>query len=400
VNKGLHPTNRMKIEIRPLHEIFPYEKNARKIPQAAIDAVMLSLKTYGWQQPIVVDNQGVIVAGHTRRLAALQLGWHEAPVTVFEGTPEQARQYRLMDNRSHDNATWEPDVLRLEMLELKALDLDLNLTGFNSRELDAMLRPAVSNEDDAPAVPEVAVTQPGDLWTMGEHRLLCGDATDADAVKRVCGEGQADLVFTDPPYGVDYDGGTKVREKLKGDANTDLYAPACLIAAKFSKGGAPFYLWHAGVKGIAAAAAAAGYQIRCELIWNKNQAQFGSLSCQYKQKHEPAYYCFKKGQRAQWYGPKNEVTVWDCDRAKVNEYHPTQKPVALVERALMNSSKGGDAVLDLFGGSGSTLIACEKLERSARLTELDARYCDVIVKRWMNLTGKQAYNQDGVCFPL
>ena len=393
----------MKVFLRPLHEIFPYRSNARKIPQAAVDAVALSLKTYGWQQPIVVDLKGVIVVGHTRRLAALQLGWHEAPVTVFEGTEAQARQYRLMDNRSHEEAQWEPETLRLEMLELKALDLDLGLTGFNSRELDAMLRPVLDNEDDAPPVPEVAVTQPGDLWTLGEHRLLCGDATDVDAVKRVCGEGHADLVFTDPPYGVDYDGGTKVREKLKGDANTDLYAPACLIAAKFSKGGAPFYLWHAGVKGIAAAAAAAaaaaGYQIRCELIWNKNQAQFGSLSSQYKQKHEPAYYCFKKGQRAQWYGPKNEVTVWDCDRAKVNEYHPTQKPVALVERALMNSSKGGDVVLDLFGGSGSTLIACEKLERSARLTELDARYCDVMVKRWINITGKQAYNQDGVCFP-
>ena len=205
----------------------------------------------------------------------------------------------------------------------------------------------------------------------------------------------ADCVITDPPYGVSYDGGhanDKRRDKLKGDESDALYEPACLMANEFSKSGSAFYLFHAGVKGFqaAAAAAAAGYEIRSELIWNKNMAQFGAIGAQYKQKHEPFYYCFKKGKAPYWNGPNNEVTVWDCDRTSKNEYHPTQKPVELIVRALKNSSKEGDAVLDLFGGSGSTLIACEKTNRIGYMMELDEKYVDVIIKRYEDYTGQKA----------
>jgi DNA modification methylase len=280
----------------------------------------------------------------------------------------------------------------VEFGELKAEGFDLNLTGFDTREIDALTLAVNPAEDDVPPVPEAPVSRLGDLWLMGGHRLLCGDATKASDVAQLMGEQSADLVFTDPPYGVGYDGGTTVRDKLQGDENTDLYAPCCDMAALHSKAGAALYLWHAGVKGIAAAAAAAaaGYSIRCEIVWNKNLAQFGALSAQYKQKHEPCYYCFKRGHAPAWYGPKNEVTVWDCDRARVNDLHPTQKPVGIVERAIGNSSKAGDVVLDLFGGSGSTLIGCEQTGRACFILEIDPRYCDVICQRFMNFTGKQA----------
>lgn len=276
--------------------------------------------------------------------------------------------------------------------ELKALDFDLAATGFNLREIDSLTLKADPREDEVPPVPDEPVAKPGDLWVMGVHRLLCGDSTKAEDVSRLMDGSLADCVFTDPPYGVGYDGGTTAREKLVGDENTDLYDPCCKMAFLFSKPKAPLYLWHAGGKGIVAAAAAvaAGYQIRCELVWNKNLAQFGSLSAQYKQKHEPCYYCFKRGHAPTWYGPTNEVTVWDADRSRVNDLHSTQKPVQIVERALRNSSDEADVVLDLFGGSGSTMAACEQNRRVSFTIEIAPGYCDVIVKRWENLTGKKA----------
>ena len=220
------------------------------------------------------------------------------------------------------------------------------------------------------------------------HRLAVGDCTDPAVVEAVMRGERAQLVFTDPPYGVDYTGGTKERKRLAGDRDTHLYMPACQVSADYSDAKAALYLWHAGVKGIAAAAAAAaaGYEIRCEIVWNKNQAQFGALSAQYKQKHEPLYYCFKKGQAPRWFGPTNEVTVWDCDRMPVNEHHPTQKLVELAERAIRNSSQVGDVVADWFLGGGSTLIACERLGRKARAIELDPGYAAVAIQRWADLT--------------
>lgn len=246
-------------------------------------------------------------------------------------------------------------------------------------------------EDEVPPVPVEARTKPGELWLLGDHRLLCGDSTKREDVERLMGGEKADMVFTDPPYGVSYDGGATKREKLAGDDTTELYGPACKMAFDHSSPDASLYLWHAGVKGIAAAAA--GYEIRCELIWNKNLAQFGALSAQYKQKHEPCYYCFKRGKTVNWDGPTNEVTVWDCDRSSKNEFHPTQKPVELAARAMRNHKCA--VILDLFGGSGSTLIAAEKEGRKARLVELQPAYVDVIISRWEEYSGGEARREDG-----
>lgn len=376
---------RLVVEIKPLHEIFPYQKNARKIPQSAIDAVALSLKTYGWQQPIVIDAKGVIVVGHVRRLAALQLGWTEAPVTVFTGSAELARAYRLMDNRSHDEAQWDIELLTAEMLELKPLDLDLGLTGFNSRELDAMLRPAVAGEDEAPPAPEVAFTQPGDLWTMGEHRLLCGDATDADAVKRVCGANKAALCLTDPPYGVGetYATYTDTPENLKllvdqflplarehservlltpGNRNQHFYPTPDWTLCWFVSAGTGRNPW--------------GFS-----CW---QPVLAYGKCPY----------LKRG-----LGSRPDALSL-TESADNNLGHPCSKPVKVwswfVERGSANT---GDVVFDPFIGSGTTIIACDQLRRVCVGLEIDPKYCDVAVRRWTNLTGKQAYNQDGVCFP-
>lgn len=352
-----------------------------------------SIREYGFTVPVLAQSDGLVIDGHLRLKGAIAESMTEVPVIPCDGwTDAQVKAFRLMANRSVAWADWDLDALALEFGDLKDAGFDLNLTGFDSREIDGFTLQANAAEDDVPPVPEVPITKPGDLWILGEHRLLCGDSTKAEDVARLMAGAKADLVFTDPPYGVDYDGGTTKREKLVGDATTALYDPACKMAAEHSKAGAALYLWHAGVKGIAAAAAAAaaGYAIRCELVWNKNLAQFGSLSAQYKQKHEPCYYCFRTGHAPKWYGPKNEVTVWDCNRASKNEFHPTQKPVEIVERALVNSSKAGDIVLDLFGGSGSTLIGCDKTGREARLIEISEGYCDVIVKRWETISGKRA----------
>jgi DNA modification methylase len=256
--------------------------------------------------------------------------------------------------------------------------------------IKAGLSEGLTDEDAVPEPPVEPVTVLGDLWLLGSHRVLCGDSTTVDAVSGLLGGDKADMVFTDPPYGVGYDGGMKKHEKLANDqAGTDIYALALPVLLMAAADHAPLYLWYAEAHVAAAAAAAAGYIITDQVIWVKNNAQFMS-SAHYHGKHEPCFYAHRKGKSAAWFGGTNEVTVWPCGRAQVNEFHPTQKPVELAERAIGNSSKGGDLVLDLFGGSGSTLIACEKTGRRARLLEIAPQYVDVIVARWQAFTGKQA----------
>ena len=245
-------------------------------------------------------------------------------------------------------------------------------------------------EDDVPEIDDTpAITQSGQLFTLGKHRLLCGDSTKAEDVERLMGGEKADMVFTDPPYGVGYDGGAKKRDKLVGDhLGTSVYGDALPHLKQSAANHAALYLWYADAHAAAAAAAAAaaGYEITAQVIWVKNNAQFVT-SAHYKGKHEPCFYGHRKGKVAQWFGPNNEVTVWECDRAQKNEFHPTQKPVPLAVRAIKNSSKNGNVVLDLFLGSGTTLIAAEKLNRRCYGMEIDPKYCDVIIKRYCDYTG-------------
>ena len=390
----------MKITQKKVTELIPYVKNSRTHSDEQIAQIAASIKEFGWTNPILVDGSNGIIAGHGRLMAARKLGFKEVPtIELADLTETQKKAYIIADNRLALNAGWDNEMLTIELNDLLADGFALEILGFDTKELDALLEPEVveglTDEDAVPNIPDEPKTKLGDIYQLGNHRLMCGDSTSIDAVDKLMNGQKADMVFTDPPYGVDYDGGhatDKRRTKLENDDKTLMYAGALPIAYMASKDGAALYLWFADrfAKDVLNALEECNFQVRTWIIWNKNLAQFGAIGAQYKPKHEPCIYAFKKGKAPFWNGPNNEVTVWDVKRHSKNEFHPTQKPVDLPVRALENSSKGGDIILDLFGGSGSTLIACEKQNRHARLMELDPKYCDVIVKRWEDFTGKKA----------
>ena len=401
----------MNVKQVEIAALIPYARNSRTHSDSQIAQIAASIKEFGWTNPVLVDGESGIIAGHGRVLAARQLGMKKVPVIELAHlTPAQKQAYIIADNKLALNAGWDDSMLAVELAELQGIDFDTDLTGFTAEEIAALspeqIPPGLTDEDYVPEVQPDPITKPGDVWILGKHRVMCGDSTSIDAVDKLMAGGKADMVFTDPPYGVNYDGGHAVkgkrREKLKNDATPEIYDGVMPVIYSVSKDGAATYLWFSDSKSAAVTAAvtAAGYEVRNTLIWNKNVAQFGAIGAQYKSKHEPCLYCFKKGHAPYWAGPNNEVSVWDIKRCPKNEHHPTQKPVELAERALGNSSKGGDTILDLFGGSGSTLIACEKTGRESRLMELDPKYCDVIVKRWQEFTGKSAtLEADGSTFP-
>jgi DNA modification methylase len=389
----------MQVTLWQIDRVIPYARNAREIPQAAIDKVAASIREFGWRQPIVVDGGGVIVAGHTRLLAARKLGLSAVPVHVADNlTAAQIKAYRLMDNRSHQEATWDMELLATELGELQAGDLDMSLTGFDQDEIakllaDQTVTSGLTDEDDVPELPAKPVTKAGDVWLLGSHRVLCGDSTVVENVAVLLGQSRADLVFTDPPYNVDYSGYTEEKLKIQGDKMSDAEFAAFLertfrACRTGVKQGASLYICHGSSyqREFQNALERAGFEVRCQLIWAKNTFAWGFG--RYKFQHEPIFYCHVAGQSDSWYGDKSQATLWHEKKPAANRLHPTMKPVELIERALVNSSKGGDLVFDPFGGSGSTLIACEKLGRNAALIELDPKYADVIIKRWEAFSGK------------
>jgi DNA modification methylase len=341
---------------------------------------------------------GEIVDGHLRLKAAKKLGMTEIPVILCdEWSQAQVKAFRLMVNRSVSWAEWDEELLGLELLELKGLDFDLNLTGFNSDELDRYLDavPGLTDEDDAPEPPETPVSRLGDVWILGRHRVLCGDATKPSDVERLTASQSADLVFTDPPYNVAYSGYTKDKLTIQGDRMSDDEFRQFLRTVFRNyhtaiKPGASLYVCHASSvqRDFQNALEEAGFELRCQIIWAKNTFAWGFG--RYKFQHEPIFYCHVAGEKDAWYGDRSQSTLWQEKKPAANRQHPTMKPVELIERALRNSSKAGDMIADFFGGSGSTLIACERRERSARLLELDPKYVDVIVRRWQEYTGKSA----------
>lgn len=388
---------------KKLSDFKPQRANANKHTERGLSLLDKSIRKDGWIGAVTVAADGETFDGSARlETIATAMSESEPIIVDVDGTrpvilrrtdienADDPRAKRLaVAANAIASADWNPDGDLLAQLAAED-DYIAQLVKNDDRAAKAVLEASRGGGADAePQVDRAAELQAkwqtatGQLWQIGQHRLLCGDSTKREDVERVMGGEKAQLVFTDPPYGVDYDGGTRVREKLAGDSTTDLYAPCCVAAFEFSDDKAALYLWHAGVKGIAAAAAAAaaGYEIRCEIVWNKNQAQYGALSAQYKQKHEPCYYCYKRGKAPRWFGATNEVTVWDIDRASVNEFHPTQKPPELAARAITNNSEVGDAVLDLFLGSGSTMVACQNLSRRCRAIEISPAYCAVILER-------------------
>lgn len=395
----------MAIEWRPLESITPYPKNARKIPQSAIDAVARSIQEFGWRQPIVVDAAGVIVIGHVRRLAAMKLGLHRVPVHVADLPAAKIRALRLMDNRSHDEAQWDPETLTAEMLELRGLDLDLSLTGFGVRELDSIFRVADRpDEDDIPSVPEAPVTRVGDLWLMCEHRLLCGDATKAEDVARVMGGGMASLFATDPPFLVDYQGGNHpqswsnsptVKDKHWDDYTdpskaAEFYAEFLRIGLAHCIEHVPVYQWHADLRRVVVADAWArvGLLLHQIIVWVKARPVL--TRSHYMWQHEPCAYGWRKGNMPVK-PPANEHTVWPINQIGESDgIHPTQKPVALAEKPILFHLLPGEICYEPFGGSGTTLIAAEKHGRTCRGLEISPVFCDVIVQRWQKFTGREA----------
>ena len=390
----------MIVTQRRLDSIRPYPGNPRQNDHA-VDAVARSLREFGFRQPIVVDADGVIVVGHTRYKAALKLGMAEVPVHVADGlTPAQARAYRLADNRTASIATWDDDALVTELIGLSDQGYDLDLTGFDADDLSRLLGTGddaapPGDPEDVPEPPAEPVTRLGDLWLLGNHRLVCGDAADPAAYARLLEGRPADLLLTGPPYNVAYAGKTAAALTV---ANDDMDADAyrlflarCLAAAiGVVRPGGGFYVWHADLHGLAVRLAcdAAGLAVRQCLVWAKSAFTLGRQD--YHWRHEPCLYGWKEGAAHAWLGDRAQSTVLEFDRPAKNGEHPTMKPVALFEFLTRNSCPEGGTVLDPFSGSGTTLIAAETTGRRAALLELDPRYCDVIVRRWEQFTGRTA----------
>jgi DNA modification methylase len=394
--------NDLEIAWRPLGELIPYARNPRTHSDAQVAQIAASIREFGWTNPLLIDENAGILAGHGRLLAARKLGIAEVPVIRFEHLSEaQKRAYLLADNQLALHAGWDEALLRLELADLSELGFDLGLIGFAEGELERLLsgesRTGLTEDDDAPALPEQAVTKPGDLWIMGEHRLLCGDATELADVERVLDGRLADMTFTDPPYNVDYANSPKdqLRGKHRPILNDDLGTgfeaflhDACANILTVTKGAGYVCMSSSELHTLQKAFVAAGGKWSTFVIWAKHTFTLGRAD--YQRMYEPILYGWRDGHDHYWCGARDQGDVWQYDKPARNDLHPTMKPVALIERAIRNSSKSRDIVLDPFGGSGSTLIACTKTGRQARLLELDPRYCDVIVRRWQEWSGEHA----------
>ena len=415
----------MQILEKRLDEIKPYERNPRKNDEA-VKYVAASIKEFGFKVPLVIDSDGVIVCGHTRYKAAQELGLPTVPCIMADDlTPEQIKAFRLADNKTAEIATWDDELLSGELADI--LDIDMGDFGFGLDDEEEE-EPEVTDDNYNVAAPEVPNAKRGDIYQLGDHRLMCGDATDADDVATLMNGIEADLLVTDPPYNVDY-AGTKngedrriLNDKQEENNFLEFLEDALTNAREAMKSGAVFYIWHADNQGLAFRSACEniGFHVRQCIIWNKNSFTIGRQDYQWK--HEPCLYGWKDGAAHYFLDSRSEATVIedklpDVDKMKKpelvellkkiyadkvsatvinedkparNDLHPTMKPLPLMGRLIKNSSKQGEVVLDLFGGSGSTLMACEQLNRKCYTMELDPKYVDVIIDRWKEFTGKEA----------
>jgi DNA modification methylase len=391
----------LQIEQCSVERLLPYARNARTHSEGQVAQVAASIAEFGFVNPILVGSDRVIIAGHARLLAARKLGMREVPIIMLEHLSEaQRRALVIADNRLALNAGWDEEMLALELGALREEDFSLDLLGFDDEELNRLLAAddaaeGLTDEDSVPEVGETTVSQTADLWNLGDHKLLVGDATVAVDVHRLMGADAADCVFADPPYNIDYQGYTEKKLTIQND-RMSLEQFKRFLQESFKslrqavKPGASLYVCHASSwqREFQNALEAAGFEIRCQIIWGKNTFAWGFG--RYKFQHEPIFYCHVAGQKDSWYGNKSQSTLWEEKKPSANRLHPTMKPVELVERALVNSSRAGDLILDLFGGSGSTLIGCERRDRKARLMEIDPKYADVIVRRYQDYSGKRA----------
>ena len=382
----------MQVEQRDIGQVIPYERNPRRIPDAAVSKVAASIREFGFQQPIVVDPAGVVIVGHTRLKAAQSLGLSTVPVVVADLPEAKARAYRLADNRTNQEASWLDDLLGDELAALKALDFDLSLTGFDDRELQSLLvdEADLARAEETPAVPVNPVTIKGDTWLLGGHRLVCGDSTVATDVERALNGVGPHLMVTDPPYGVNYDPTRTSDNKAKaGRVLNDDRADWSEAWALFP--GDVAYVWHASMHTttVLGSLEASGFEHRAMIIWAKDRMTLGRGH--YHWQHEPAWYVVKKGSAGHWCGVRDQTTLWNIRaREDGGHGHGTQKPIECMRRPIINNSSPGQAVYEPFSGSGTTIIAAELTGRVCHAIELSEAYVDVAVQRWQQFTGGQA----------
>lgn len=377
-----------------ISEVKPYDKNPRK-NDVSVDKVANSIKEFGFKVPIVLDKNNVIVCGHTRYKAAKKLGMKVVPCVVADDlTDEQIKAYRLADNKVGEESEWDLDLLGMELDNI--LDIDMEQFGFAIMEEEDEVE---EDNYDKPA-PESPQSKIGDIYQLGRHRVMCGDSTKLEDVRKLVGGCQIDMLLTDPPYGVSYTGKTKDALTIENDAKSDdefipFLEAAFKAADNVMKPGAVFYIWHADSKAYVfrIACQMIGWEIRQVLIWVKNSMVLGRQDYQWK--HEPCLYGWKNGAGHLWASDRKQTTVLEFAKPTANKEHPTMKPIALFDYQIKNNTKGGDAVLDLFGGSGTTVIACEQNGRNAYVMEYDPKYVDVIIDRWETLTGEKAVLLNG-----
>jgi DNA modification methylase len=396
--------NNLQVVTWPVEKLIPYARNARTHSDDQVAQIAASIAEFGWTNPILAGADGIVIAGHARLQAARKLGMTEVPVIVLDGLSETKRRALVLaDNRLALNAGWDEEMLRVEMAALDEAGFNLELVGFTDDEIAGLLRDPEevragnTDEDAVPEAPEEAITKSGDVWILADHRLLCGDATQIESVEKVLAGGLADMVFTDPPYNVNY--GATMKDKLRGKkrriANDNLgqdfaqfLRDSLVNILAVTKGAIYVCMSSSELHTLHQAFTEAGGHWSTFVIWAKNTFTMGRSD--YQRQYEPILYGWKDGTDHFWCGARDQGDIWFVKKPVSNDLHPTMKPVELVERAIRNSSKGRDTVLDPFGGSGTTVIACEKAGRQARLIELEPKYCDVVIRRWQEFIGREA----------
>lgn len=390
----------LKITYQSTDSLIAYTHHARVHSDAQIAQIAASITEFGWTNPVLLDGANGILAGHGRVLAAQHLGILQVPCIQFTHLNEdQKRAYIIADNQLAANARWDDDLLKLELGHLADAGFDLDLTGFAKLDINRLLgldaKGGLVDEDALPQVSEKTLCQAGQIWQLGDHRLMCGDSTSLLDMNKLMAGQASQLIITDPPYNVAYEGGTPQKLTIANDQMSQssferFISNAYRAMYAVAGDGAPIYVFHSDTQGVIfrQAMVAAGFKLAQCCVWVKQSLVLGRSD--YHWQHEPILYGWKSTGAHHWYGDRKQSTVWQFDRPARNDVHPTMKPVELISYPLENSSRVGDIVLDPFGGSGSTLIACEKGDRIARIMEIDPRYCDVIIARWQDFTGLRA----------
>ncbi len=383
-----------------IDELIPYANNSRTHSEEQVNQVASSIKEFGFTNPVLIDDDNGVIAGHGRILAAKKLNMEDIPCIRLKGLTEaQKKAYVIADNQLALNSGWDLDMLKIELDSLNEMEFDIDLLGFDDDFLNDLLPgeevEGLTDEDEVPEPPEEPVSVKGDIWQLGNHRLMCGDSTSMDDVEKLCDGNLVDMWLTDPPYNVAYEGKTKDALTIENDSMDDgsfrqFLRDAYSAADAVMKEGAVFYIWHADSEGynFRGAAKDVEWEVRQCIIWNKSCMVMGRQDYQWK--HEPCLYGWKKGAGHLWCSDRKQTTVLNFDKPMRNGEHPTMKPVELFEYQMLNNTKGQDIVLDSFGGSGTTIIACEKNHRVGYSMEFDEKYVDVIINRWQEFTGKKS----------